>query len=494
MRRRASARLPLFECITPPWFWPRGLFCYILCLVVAFRKNLQHTPLALVTIYYPHGGLMNCLRSLVAILFLTTVFLFSSSYSASADTIYEGSIVIFERDDQTFEDVLGISNTYDADVRNIEYDNMGRPAKIDVYDGITNTYLGTYTVTYSGDAYYINGVYAGTYEYLDGGNENTASQVVSEEVTKQSSRTTKRILGKRIAALMAPRPSGAAPGGTNQDPHAVNVSELGYGLDTPPMGLAAGDAFNKWGAWANGSVTKMANYSADQKYNGAMASSLAGIDYKLRENLVFGVAAGYEYTSLNTEFNDGELRSNGFTVAPYAAYAILDSLVVDVTAAFTLLSNDTLRNRTLFNLEASYYSFRSMISSSINWYHVIGNWTLNANTGFMYANEYSPEYTEEGAFGMRTTVPSSNAYVGEWSWGGRIGYLFSQMEPYVSVTYLWDAWMSGPSSQDPDEFEASIGVNLMASSSFLVTFELTNSFARDDVQNTSFMTSLRYEF
>jgi len=161
---------------------------------------------------------------------------------------------------------------------------------------------------------------------------------------------------------------------------------------------------------------------------------------------------------------------------------------------FTFTGNHAKRDLTLFEYRSNYNSFRSMCSTNLTWYHLLEHWNFSAKAGFMYANEYSESYIERSSYGLRAEIGDRNAYLGEWSFGGRIGYFFDNVEPYVSLTWLWDPWMPNARTLDQDELEATLGLNIAATDRLTFSTELTNTFFRKFVNSTSLMCNARYEF
>ncbi len=376
------------------------------------------------------------------------------------------------------------------------YDTHGRVVSIRVYNDRTGEPLGEYPVVYLGDKVFINGVYAGTYwPVVDSGStaDKPSGEVTSEETTRQASRITKRLVGKRVASVLAPRPKTTImePKGGVSYRLPESCTKTASFMHT---GLAAGGDSLGLGVWANGALTFLGNSSSSAKHHGTVAATMLGIDYLINHRVLAGVGVGYDHTWLNTDFNDGEFSGHGITIAPYVGISILDSLILDVTGAVSFVSNKGKRSKDFLDVSGDYQSVRTMLGTTLNYYHYLENWSFNAHAGFMYANEYAERYTEKGRFGYRNRVPGEDTYVGEWGFGGRVGYLFESWEPFVGLTYLWAPWMSGPGSLDNDELEGTIGVNFYPSDVFTVSLEVSNSFLRKHTRNTSVMCTVRYMF
>lgn len=336
--------------------------------------------------------------------------------------------------------------------------------------------------------------------------EAEAEKQLKQEVARTASRTAARLVSRRVASILAPKP---------QVPNAASQKKLAYKLDleraatvmaSAPQsfagannafsGLAAGDQADfspRWGVWANGQVTKMNSYESSSRYQGGLYLAMAGLDFRITDELLAGLALGYEYSQTDTYFNDGSLDGNGFTIAPYLGYAILPTLTVDITGGITFL--DYWSQRTdVFDYHADYSGLRSMVTGNVNYYIPWENWTFSAHGGFMYTNEYTYEYTEKGSLGQRLERGDDNEYVGEFNAGVRAGYYFDGVEPYLALTYLYDAWLSGRQDQDRDEFEAAFGLNYQPVNNFLFGMELNQTFGRYKLNSTGVSIQARYEF
>jgi hypothetical protein len=326
-----------------------------------------------------------------------------------------------------------------------------------------------------------------------GTNANQPSgQVTSKDTMARQFNVYRNLLDRRIAKLLAPRPKV----GTREG------EELGYNLPTngPATGLAAGEAAEaadtrRWGVWVNGALSWQSNNSDRSRFHGTTYTTLAGVDYTITDRIVAGLAIGNDQSWLNTSFNDGSMTTSGFVAAPYVAFALLDNLILDVTGAVGLAYNRQERNKSTFDYDSDYESVRTMIGSGITYYHLWNNWSFDVGAGFMYANEYAPSYTEHGDPNLRNKVRSSNIYAGEFNFTGGVKYYFEYFAPYATVTYLVSPWMTRPDySNDRDEIEVAMGVDIEPMESFTLSLQVSKSFMRRHVDTTNVMAALRYQF
>jgi len=312
--------------------------------------------------------------------------------------------------------------------------------------------------------------------------EGLASATTNEN--RVASNTVVRVTSARIRTAFAPRP-------TRRTTNVVLNPGNGNLLPGITTGLASGDAAPKMGLWLTPSVSWLDDDYIASRYDGNLYLIMAGADYKITDRVLLGVSAGYEDTELDTQFNDGTFQSKGVTIAPYIGYVIMEGLTADAILAYTFINNDVERDRTGQRLAGDYDSGRSMISVNLNYYTLLNNWSLSAVGGYMYVSEDQDAYIQTGAY--TNSVGQFTAYLGEWRFGGRAGYLLDTVEPYISAAYLYDnTWNS--STGDRDEMEGAIGLDFFPTDAFIGSIEATHSFFRDDIANTRILLNLRYEF
>ncbi len=301
-----------------------------------------------------------------------------------------------------------------------------------------------------------------------------------------------RVYGKNLGKLVHNRVMYVFAWRQGSIKSGIKTAKATQPTQTPYFrGIASGDKNTNYGSWITPASTWMKNKSATSKYDGNLFTVMAGGDFKLTENILIGTSVGYESLDLDTDYNDGSLKDNGFTFAPYFGYTITDYLIFDVMLGYTYLNNDMDRNRSSEPIKGSYDSHRFLISSNVNYYAMFQNWNLSAVLGYMYVNENEDAYQEIGGYDF--DVGSQNIYLGEWRFGGRAGYFIKSFEPYISTAYLYDSvWNNGGS--DRDELEGVLGCNYYPTDNLILSFEATNSFFRDDIENTRVNFNLHFDF
>jgi outer membrane autotransporter protein len=263
-------------------------------------------------------------------------------------------------------------------------------------------------------------------------------------------------------------------------------------------GLSSGGEPASHGLWMSASVSSLDNTFISTEYDGGLFLGMIGYDYRINKRLLLGAALGYESTDIDTRFNGGTVKSNAFTVSPYAAFQICDYLSIDVILSYSFLDYDTTRPTFLGQVTGGYDADRYMVSSNLNYYYLTGNWNFNARFGYMYTKEDADGFTESDG----TRVQSEDTKIGEFQLGGKIGYLINKFELYIGAYYIYDSTMTKTKvpvgqrrpSNDKSEIEAIAGINLFANDTVNLGAEVSTSMGRDDVDNTSVLVNVSFVF
>jgi len=307
-----------------------------------------------------------------------------------------------------------------------------------------------------------------------------------------------RVMGQNMNKMVGGRFSLLSPIMVTQVPNSVVGSNgrMGVNLTDNMTGLSSGDEGNKFGLWMSGSWTDLENDLSSTAFDGDLFLFMGGFDHMFTSRLLVGLALGYEWSDLDTTFNNGTLDSGGFTVSPYAAYLFTDYLSADVMVSYTILNYDVARAGG--NITGSYGAERFMVSTGLNYFYLMDNWNFGAGLGYMYSNEDVDRFIESNG----TINNKRDADLGEVRFGGRVGYFFDKFEPYFSAYYVYDASMEEiivaqnqeQPANDRDEVETTLGLNYTPTDAIRCGLEVAHSFARKDIKNTSVLFNLRWEF
>ena len=262
-------------------------------------------------------------------------------------------------------------------------------------------------------------------------------------------------------------------------------------------GLAAGDHWDvPFGAWVSGSYS----FSEDDSvaaFKSDRINLTGGLDASLRDNLILGLALGLETTDTKTTANNGQADTYGFTVAPYLAYLIDDTLSVDFAAGYSRLSHDQARGPQR-SITSDTNSKRLFVAGNGNWGQTYGNWYVSARGGITWLSSELDSVTEsDGSF-----VPASVFRIGQISLGGEAAYSYDEWEPYVGATFnhaysktrrLFAAGITAP-DDDRSDLLINAGVRFFGANGISGGAEYSTLLLRDDFTEHSFQFNVRAEF
>jgi uncharacterized repeat protein (TIGR01451 family) len=144
-------------------------------------------------------------------------------------------------------------------------------------------------------------------------------------------------------------PAGAAPsGGTRGDGTQPATTGGGSGDSNP-----SGELQSRWGFFVNGNLRRGTQDTTtdEQGFNFQSNGVTAGLDYRLTNHFVLGIAGGH--ANANTDFTDGSgrLDSRNNSGSLYATY-YNDAWYVDVIGTYALLNYNVSRTTT-YQIDAS---------------------------------------------------------------------------------------------------------------------------------------------
>lgn len=325
-----------------------------------------------------------------------------------------------------------------------------------------------------------------------------SNEVVQREVARATTNVTFRIVSQRISSFLSPR-SLQRRLGIESDEQA-NAGEIQTTYANGTYGISAGDGVQRFGAWANFSYSFLDNTQANASYAGAIVSGLAGADYLVDAGpgqFLGGIAFGVEDTRLYTRFNDGTLDTLGFSVTPYAGYALMDGrLVFDTLVGYTWLDSDTTRNRSALKFSGDYDGHRIISGGNVTYNHSIDQFIISPSFGIQFAYEFAESFTDSA----NRTFESQETYIGDIKLGARVGYApVPNVEIFTSHYWLYDTvpWFIDGGSRtdvDRDEVQSTWGATYFHDDSLEAGLEVTSSFFRNNNSDTAIIGNVRYTF
>lgn len=264
-------------------------------------------------------------------------------------------------------------------------------------------------------------------------------------------------------------------------------------------GLNAGDGTGSYGIWGSYSYSDFENDFVSTAFDGHRHSVLVGIDIAPRDNIVLGLALGYEGSDIDTGFNRGNQETNGFTIAPYFGYLLTDTISIDASIGYSQVSSDQYRTDPATNTRISSDpdSTRWFGTFNLNGYTTWNNWLLSGRIGFLHARSIQDSFIESNG----TTVSESNSKLGQVNIGGEAAYSYGNFEPFARVSYENNfsstqiTVVGGPQpSNDNDDFLFGAGIRYFGDNGLSGNLEWNKRLGLEDYNEDTFTATVRWDF
>ena len=225
----------------------------------------------------------------------------------------------------------------------------------------------------------------------------------------------------------------AAPGGNTPDGGGATPTapERGTMLNTI-TGHAAGSGDNPVTMWTQGLMGTVHRSETALGMNGYVYNGMVGIDQHYDDDYTYGLALGYEQTRINTSYNHGYFRSTGYTASPYFAVVLTPVWTVDGSAGYTLERAETASNYK--SVTGAFDGARWFASSNITGGYAHDSWRFQPRAGVSFTRDLQGNYVDNTG----GAVAGSGSNMGTLSGGGKVGYLYQGLVPYMKVLGQWD--------------------------------------------------------
>ena len=266
-------------------------------------------------------------------------------------------------------------------------------------------------------------------------------------------------------------------------------------------GLSAGEGGPSYGVWASYSYSDFDSDFSATLLDGNRHNVLFGADMTPRDNMVLGVAGGYEFASIDTDFNGGDQDTDGFTIAPYFGLVLSENWNVSASVGYSSLDTDQFRTDPLLGtrVSSSPDSDRWFGTLNLNGYTTWDNWLFSGRIGMLQARNIQESFDESDG----TEVGKFTTELGQWNVGGEAAYTWGDFEPYARASYERDYSQSrltlagtGPQpSDDDDNFLFGLGLRYFSSDNGLSgNIEWYKRLGREDYDEDTVSATVRWDF
>lgn len=325
--------------------------------------------------------------------------------------------------------------------------------------------------------------------------QGQANNLVTTSVTPTVSSTTVAQVSTGISnAISLPSPTGPT-GTTIQSGDAGNML-----LNTRAIageGEAAGNTAPKMGVWVQMANTWVDGSDPGGEFEGDAQNITAGIDYKVTDRAVVGVAVGYELVDIDTTFNSGTFEGDGISITPYFGVNLNKTWTMSALVSYGMIEYDTSSNNG--GTTGSFDATRLMGSAAVEGNIYRNQLRFSPKVSVMYLSEDQDSYTDSSG----AAVGSSTIDLGRAAAGATVGYQFNVVEPYARAMLEYDFAKEDPvnlgggqfSSDDKFGVNAAIGANFGLGTNLKGNIEgNASTLGRENLDVYTISGRLRYQF
>lgn len=302
------------------------------------------------------------------------------------------------------------------------------------------------------------------------------------------------------------------------------LADVGTRTDaaTSPSAAISSELGSRLGAFVNARLTfgdKDAT-SREQGFSFVSGGLTGGVDYRVTDNVILGVALSYTRSSADINFNLGETTSHSFGISAYGTYYV-GAFYLDGHAGFEWNEYKTEREIAYATVsreatgKPSGQQYTGNVGAGYDFR--VGPATLTPYARAEYVHLDIDSFTETGAIGLNLFIDRQSVDSLQTALGGRAAYTintpFGVLAPQVSVEWRHEFLNDSRSvtakyavdpfntffvipTDDPDRDYVALAVGLSAVFSKGVSAFLNYETALGlrDVTNHAFVAGVRFEF
>jgi outer membrane autotransporter protein len=261
-------------------------------------------------------------------------------------------------------------------------------------------------------------------------------------------------------------------------------------------GFSAQGNERRFAIWGQYAYTRFDEDQRAVDSDGSTHAFTVGGDYLINRWMRGGIAFTFDHTNIDTTFNRGKSRTNGYSFSPYALFQLIENrLFFDTTIGYGV--TDQKSNRNSGTITSTSDGDRLFASANLTSIFAVKNWSIRPGAGILWSRSATDSYRESNGILAAANVN----HFGRMHLGSEFGYNFARWQPFVSAKYLYDYKFDYPKFTgvtQPTEHRSAAQFGLGAS--FSLTNRLTGSVKgtteafRKDNSNHSFTGSMRYAF
>lgn len=267
-------------------------------------------------------------------------------------------------------------------------------------------------------------------------NTQTLTPIISQQIMQATSMRQADVISSALASAKGPKRAGG--------PQRFSLE------GSAGTGLAAGNESVKNG-WLAVSSSSVKNDFQLSRYDGDVNNFMGGVDFSIDPKLTVGVSVANETTKLNTPYNQGSIKAQSWTVAPYISYQLDQTLSLDASAGYAWGDQDVKWRLGTAARSTNQDLHRNFLAANLNGDQWVGDWQLSGKAGVIRAEETLDANASLLAGETKSRLTQMRLT-------GRAGYWVNDVMPYVSLTYVRDVQRSANFDKLPSELKDKTGL------------------------------------
>lgn len=199
-------------------------------------------------------------------------------------------------------------------------------------------------------------------------------------------------------------------------PFHAALSERAASFAASLSGFSGGDQsgsdVGSWDVWSEGRISRFDDSRSD---NGLFAIVHGGVDYRMSQDVLVGVAGSVDWTSQDNAANAGHISGTGWMVGPYALIRLDESVYLDARASWGQSGNTI---SPLGTYTDTFDTTRWLVAGAISGDYRYGGWTLNPVVSLQYIEERQEAYVDS----LSVTIPGQTVAQGDVRFEPRLAY------------------------------------------------------------------------
>ncbi len=263
-------------------------------------------------------------------------------------------------------------------------------------------------------------------------------------------------------------------------------------------GQAAAAGSTRWNAWGALGQNQIGYSFTPLRSSGKVNLVMGGVDYTFGNNIILGVAYTDDRTRVDTQFNNGTLGGNGYSIAPYIAVPFARNWVFDASMGWGRNRISQVDNTTPgIVLTGNTTDVRFFSSLALSYAAQVGKLQWTGKGMYLFSEDKLSQFTQSN----NVLVPSSTTRVAQMRLGGQLSYDAGGIVPYAGLTYIYDT--QAPTqpvfggvnpANDRDAWQVALGVNFYSRGPLSGSVQYSQDTNRKEIKNNLLMANIAYRF